>query len=187
MNEPSDEGVDDPRVETVCDGGRRVELCDEQQAFRVDLGELGRAVLETLRSERVPAAHIEAAVVDDRRIHEVNRRFLEHDYPTDVISFCYATEPLEGELIISAERAAMVAREENSSMRLELLWYAVHGTLHLLGYDDRSPVDRAAMRSRERDILRRLGCELPLSVDSALRSDGRRMRRENDLPEGDVT
>ena len=187
MNEPSDEAMDDLRVETVCDGGRCVELCDEQQACSVDLRELGRAVLQTVRAEQVATARIDVAVVDDRRIHEVNRRFLQHDYPTDVISFCYETEPLEGELVISAERAATVAREEGSSMRLELLWYAVHGTLHLLGYDDQSPIDRDAMRARERDILRQLGLELPLSVDSAIRSDDRQKRRENDLPEGDVT
>src|SRR5207245_8564741 len=91
----------------------------------------------------------------------LNRRDLDHDCPTDVISFGLS-EPgdpvLFGELIVSAETAATTARQAGVDPWHELALYLVHGVLHLCGYDDSSPDARAAMRRREGEILARAGC-----------------------------
>jgi probable rRNA maturation factor len=89
--------------------------------------------------------------VDDREICAMNRRFLRHKGPTDVISFPLNDrhDPLIGEVVVSAE----TARRESSARRLpverELALYVAHGILHLCGYDDRTAGDAAEMRERE--------------------------------------
>jgi len=64
-----------------------VEIANEQKVLRVNRPRLTAIVEATLESEKVAAAEISVALVDDQRIHEINREFLQHDYPTDVISF----------------------------------------------------------------------------------------------------
>jgi len=102
-------------------------------------------------------------------IHPINREFLQHDYPTDVISFPYELEPpmVEGELVASFETAIENASEPSNplSPREELLLYVVHGTLHIVGHDDQSPEPRAAMRRAEIAAMKLIGIELPLSND----------------------
>lgn len=90
-------------------------------------------------------------ITNDEVIHQINREFLHHDYPTDVISFPYAlaVPVVEGELIVSIDTAVVQAAEAGWSIAEELLLYVIHGTLHLVGYDDVDDSDRAAMRTAE--------------------------------------
>ena len=83
---------------------------------------------------------------------------LDHDYPTDVLSFPMADDPvLMGEILVSADTARREAAARGHPAYHELLLYAVHGTLHLLGYDDHDPKARARMRRAERAALAALG------------------------------
>lgn len=102
---------------------------------------------------------IGVAIVDDPRIHNVNRQHLQHDYPTDVISFPYELAPphVEGELVVSWDTALREGRRVGWPAEHELLLYLVHGTLHLVGMDDQDPADRTAMRSAERTVLEQMG------------------------------
>ncbi len=106
-------------------------------------------------------AEISVAVVDDPTIHQLNRQYLSHDDPTDVLSFVLerSAERLEGEVVVSADTACRTAPRFAWSAADELLLYVIHGTLHLVGHDDRTPDDRAAMRARERACLGRFGLE----------------------------
>jgi probable rRNA maturation factor len=106
-------------------------------------------------------AQLSIAIVDDATIHELNRRYLEHDYPTDVLSFTLErdNEHLEGEVIASAETAARSAADYGWSADDELLLYVVHGTLHLVGHDDGTPDERAVMRRLERRYLASFGLQ----------------------------
>ena len=99
------------------------------------------------------------AVVDDHTIRELNQRHLNHDYATDVLSFPLeqAAGALEGEVIVSADMALATAPEYGWSAEDELLLYVIHGTLHLVGCDDKRPAERRAMRNREKAYLARLG------------------------------
>jgi probable rRNA maturation factor len=104
------------------------------------------------------SVRLSVVLVDDATIHEVNARVLGHDWPTDVITFPYAAPPaLEAELLVSVETARREAAERGHAPLDELALYAVHGALHLVGYDDHTAADRRRMRAAERRWLKRLG------------------------------
>lgn len=131
----------------------------DRQSRPVDLPALSRALREVLQQEGVAAAEISLAVVDDPTIHELNRRYLNHDYATDVLSFVLDEQEgrLSGEVIVSADTAAASAERYGWRLDDELLLYVVHGALHLAGYDDLEPAAQAEMRRREQHYLARYG------------------------------
>ena len=98
---------------------------------------------------------LSVAVVSDEAIHELNRRFLDHDWPTDVIAF--PLDEGEGEVVVSADRAREEAGERGVEPVAELLLYVVHGILHLVGHDDHEPEDALAMHDLSLNLLQRLG------------------------------
>ena len=102
-----------------------------------------------LEGEAISRATLSIAVVSDRAIRPLNRRYLQHDYATDVLSFLLDSGPgwLDGEIIVSADTAASQAPQYDSSAEAELLLYVIHGALHLVGYDDTTPAERKRMLS----------------------------------------
>ena len=137
----------------------RVRVANHQTAVRVNRRRLCRAVRMVLRQEGIDEAEISVAVVDDAAIRQLHRRYLGRDDPTDVLSFLLERSPagLEGEIVVSGQTACTAAREYGWSAARELLLYVVHGALHLAGWKDRTRKERAAMRSRQREYLARLG------------------------------
>ena len=119
--------------------------------------EIARAVLD---GENVKDYEISLVFVDNPTIHRLNKRYLNHDEPTDVLSFPYSAanaRKLEGELIVGVEIAKEQADERGHDVQAELALYVIHGLLHLCGYDDKSADDENAMRTRERHYLEQLG------------------------------
>ncbi len=124
-------------------------------AVRVDwLVDVARAVLA---AEGHTAAEISVTLVDNTAIHRLNRQYLEHDWPTDVISFDLTGpgEPLAAELIISTEMAIEAAARHGVAPTAELVLYLIHGLLHMCGYDDQTEEQRTRMRRRERELMSR--------------------------------
>ena len=140
-----------------------IEVNNSQSVCPVEVERLERAVRAILAEEQVGAGLLSLALLDDESIHKLNRRYLQHDYPTDVLSFVLEQREnyLEGEVIVSVERAAALAPGLGWSVADELLLYVTHGLLHLVGYDDQSPLDRQRMRARERHHLARFGLQPP--------------------------
>ncbi|MEX2111701.1 MAG: rRNA maturation RNase YbeY [Pirellulales bacterium] len=140
-----------------------IEISNRQSSVRCDARRMHQAAEAILRDAGVSDARLSLAVVDDPTIHQLNRRFLDHDFPTDVLSFLLEREGdrLEGEVIVSADTAARAAAEYAWPADDELLLYVIHGTLHLVGHDDASPDERAAMREQERRYLVQFGLEPP--------------------------
>ena len=138
----------------------RVSIASPQEIVTppfAQLREVGRVVLE---GEGVTEAKISLAFVDDATIHGLNKRFLNHDEPTDVISFPLSgagSKKLEGELVIGVEVAKRQAEERGHSVDAELCLYVIHGLLHLCGYDDKKPKDAREMRAKERYYLKTIG------------------------------
>src|SRR5689334_12033949 len=133
-----------------------VEVADHQAHVRAGAGELAARARRVLRREGVDRASISVVLVDDATIHELNRRHLGHDWPTDVITFALSEpgdEVLAGEVILSAEMAARTAREAGVDPMAELCLYLVHGLLHLVGCDDRTDEAAEEMRRREASAL----------------------------------
>jgi probable rRNA maturation factor len=91
----------------------------------------------------------------------LHKRFLNESGPTDVLTFELAhdarNQTTSGEIIICLTVAQKQARKRNHSVARELLLYALHGLLHLSGFDDRTPADFKVMHAREDEILTRLG------------------------------
>lgn len=133
----------------------RVAVSDSQHALRVSHRDLEGWIRSWLAAEGIDRAEVSIALVDNARIHELNRTHLRHDWPTDIITFDLSDEDggLEGELVISAEMAVECARRAGSDPTAELALYVAHGLLHLLGEDDHDPESLARMQSRERDWL----------------------------------
>jgi probable rRNA maturation factor len=101
------------------------------------------------------------AVVDDPAIRELHRKYLEEDEPTDVLSFVLerSEDCLEGAVVVSGETARATAPQFGWPAEDELLLYVIHGVLHLVGYEDATPPQQAAMRAQERAYLSRFGVE----------------------------
>lgn len=116
-----------------------------------------KAVRLILKDAGISSAEISIAIVGDARMHELNRQYLDHDYPTDVLSFVLAhderTKLLDGEIIASADYAAREAARYGWTTDDELLLYIIHGCLHLIGHDDTTGAAKAAMRKEEAKYL----------------------------------
>jgi probable rRNA maturation factor len=137
----------------------RVSLANEQSTHSVDERQLVEAATAIIRDSSFASATISLAVVDDTTMHELNRRHLDHDYPTDVLSFVLEVDGdhLEGEVIISSDTAAAEAEERGWPAAAEQLLYVIHGTLHLVGYRDKLPAEIDTMRAAEEKYLSRFG------------------------------
>ncbi|MCC6550612.1 MAG: rRNA maturation RNase YbeY [Ignavibacteriaceae bacterium] len=92
----------------------------------------------------------------DKSIHEINREYLKHDYPTDIITFDYSDKDkifVDGEILISFETAAVNAKKFNVTLENEITRLVIHGVLHLLGYDDKTPSKKKIMKNKENSLL----------------------------------
>ncbi len=137
-----------------------IAIAKECDLIALDEELLRSAVVATLRGQSCKRARISIALLDDSSIAHLNTEYIGHDGPTDVISFDLADEAtvgIEGELVISIETACREARARGHSPDLEVLLYAVHGTLHLLGLDDATDDDAMEMHRLEDDVLRAIG------------------------------
>lgn len=134
------------------------------------------AIVAALRRHGVEQAKVTVVLVDDQRIAELNKTYLDHSGPTDVLTFDLADEPsppeqgdaisdsaasgfvkLDGEIIVSAETAAREAQDRGISVDAEVALYAVHGALHLLGYEDGLADEASRMHELEDEILGEVG------------------------------
>lgn len=90
----------------------------------------------------------------DNYILDINQRFLQHDYFTDIITFDYCEgADLSGDLFISVDSVRENALEYGTEFDDELNRVIVHGVLHLIGYDDHTEEDISMMRSKENYYL----------------------------------
>lgn len=148
-----------------------VEVDDSQKALKVDHRLVADVVRSVLAAEKCVSATISVAIVDNKTIHDLNVRYLQHDYPTDVLSFLLEEEfdaaslpipkgsprgygkRIEGEIILSSEMAKQMATKYRWRPLDEVTLYVVHGLLHLCGYDDMTQKKQASMQQREREVL----------------------------------
>ena len=138
----------------------KIAIATPQETVPIDRKRIREIVQAVLDGEQVADAEISVAFVDNPTIHGLNKRYLDHDEPTDVLSFPLsepAAKKLSGELVIGAEVALAQANERGHDVQAELALYVIHGLLHLCGYDDKSDQCAMEMRGRERHYLKMLG------------------------------
>ena len=137
----------------------RVKIANPYE-YPLDFAGLKAAATAVLEGEGVAAADVTLAFVNSPHIHRLNKQFLDHDEPTDVLSFPLSepnAKKLQGELVIGAEVALAQAAERGHDEQTELALYVIHGLLHLCGFDDTTIKAARAMRERERHYLGVLG------------------------------
>jgi probable rRNA maturation factor len=149
------------------DAGVQIQVTDLQEDLPVDPGQLA-AQLTAVAGELGLRGLLSVVLVEDERMTALNREFLGVDGTTDVIAFPLGDdlppgpEPAPtGEVVISTRTACRGAAARGVEPRVELLLYAVHGLLHLAGYDDQDPAAREQMVAEERRLLARLGHTRP--------------------------
>jgi probable rRNA maturation factor len=114
---------------------------------------------EVLRRLRFPG-NLSLVLVDDREMTALHADYSGDPTPTDVLAFPFdpaTSGGLGGEVILSVETAVREARSRGLLPRGEVLLYAVHGVLHLVGEDDHDPVKAKRMDRRTLHLLRVLG------------------------------
>lgn len=121
--------------------------------------DLARAAEAALEHGGRPGLELSVVLVDDPALAELHARYLDDPGETDVISFDLGEDEPgpAGELYVSVDRARARARTRGVEPGRELALYVVHGALHLCGFDDHEPGERAAMRAAEREVMARLG------------------------------
>ncbi|HEV2130867.1 MAG TPA: rRNA maturation RNase YbeY [Longimicrobiaceae bacterium] len=111
-----------------------------------------------LDSEGVEGARLSLAFVGDEEIAQLNEEYLGHSRPTDVISFPLhaGDQPPLGDIYVGVEQAARQAAEVGIPLQEELLRLAIHGALHVLGYDHPDGEERLESRMylRQEELLR---------------------------------
>ena len=146
--------------------GNNQEKVSIPEALEADLTKAMNVVAEL--EALSPQTEVDITLVDDAAIHELNRTYRGIDRPTDVLSFALdegeeepevdddEIEHLLGDVIISAPTAVRQGEEYGHGLEREMTYLAVHGMLHLLGYDHMEEKDKLIMRKREEEVLRRL-------------------------------
>ncbi len=139
-----------------------IDVCNRQSRAKIDEATLTDAISKVLSESRFESAEISLAIVDDQEMHTLNREFLDHDYPTDVLSFPFSTDKdfLAGEIVVSVDTAERESKSHGLAPDQELLLYVVHGMLHLVGYDDKDQDARMVMRSKEKYFMEKFGVVL---------------------------
>jgi len=92
---------------------------------------------------------------DDTEILEINKKYLAHNYYTDIITFNYCTEnSISGDIVISVDTVKTNAKDYNVTFENELHRVIVHGILHLLGFDDSTEEQKKEIREKENWALK---------------------------------
>lgn len=134
-----------------------IQVHHDHPAYPLDAEVLVRLLATMIAAEGYQPGEVSIVLTDHATVRALNRTYLNHDYDTDVISFSLAPLapdiPLEGEVYVDLDTAAERHAEFGTSFQEEAFRYVLHGTLHLLGYDDATPADKAKMRALENRYL----------------------------------
>lgn len=115
--------------------------------------QLRKIVKTVVNSEQAkPRGELHVVFVDDKKIKQLNRQFLQHNAPTDVIAF--PTTPDFGDIYICVPEAKKNAHHYGQSLQCELVRLIIHGLLHLLGYTDHEPKKRKLMWKKQESLVK---------------------------------
>ncbi len=100
-------------------------------------------------------SNLEINFISNEEIKAINKIYLDHDFTTDIITFCYSSEikNIDGEIIISVDDAQINSRKFKVSFYEEIARLVIHGVLHLLGFDDQLINDKKIMKRMENKLL----------------------------------
>jgi probable rRNA maturation factor len=152
---------------------------DDAYGADVDGETLHAAVVATLLAQGVPRAELTLVVTDDETVHQLNRDYRGVDAPTDVLSFAAQEDAADqptlalppeldaamarylGDILIALPYTTRQAAHYGNPLAAELRLLAVHGTLHLLGFDHATDDEEAAMWAAQDQVLATFGERTP--------------------------
>ena len=111
---------------------------------------------KTIETEGAILGAVSYIFCSDDYLHQMNVEYLNHDTLTDVITFPYNDNPIEGDIFISIDRVKDNAQDLNIAFNDELHRVMIHGVLHLCGYSDDTDEQEAEMRQKEDEYLKKL-------------------------------
>lgn len=132
-----------------------------------ELTELKELLSNVCKDEKLDNGEFNVVIVDEKKIQELNRKYREIDRVTDVISFALEDDKsfniedyrMLGDIYICLNRAKEQALEFGHSFKRELSFLAIHGLLHLLGYDHMNEDDEKVMFNKQEEVLKKYGIE----------------------------
>lgn len=134
-----------------------IEIDLAHPSLQVDTRVLEALIWNVLTGEGAEPVYIGVILTDHETVLDLNRTYLQHDYFTDVLSFDLSesedAHAIEGEVYVDLDTALERHEEFGVSFEEEVRRYVIHGVLHLLGYDDATPEEKAAMHALEDKYL----------------------------------
>ena len=121
-----------------------------QKKIPIPQAKILKAAKAAFRKLRLARNDLSIVFVGSQRMRAVNKKYLKHDYVTDVLTFDLGES---GEIIICPQIACVNAKEHQTSTENEIILYVIHGILHLAGFDDHSSKDILQMRHMENELL----------------------------------
>ena len=109
---------------------------------------------KTIETEGAILGAVSYIFCSDDYLHQMNVEYLNHDTLTDVITFPYNDNPIEGDIFISIDRVKDNAQDLNIAFNDELHRVMIHGVLHLCGYTDETDEQESEMRQKEDEYLK---------------------------------
>ena len=130
-----------------------------------ELSKLKEFLINVSKDEKLGNVIFNVIIVDNDKIHEINKQYRNIDRETDVISFALEDDKsfnttevrMLGDIYISIDRVRSQAEEYGHSFKRELYFLAIHGLLHLLGYDHMKEEDEKVMFAKQEEVLNRYG------------------------------
>jgi probable rRNA maturation factor len=140
------------------EGGAPIEFHTEDIEFELnDVIRISNWIIAVIQAEGKRLQHISYIFCSDNYLLDLNEQYLNHDTLTDIITFHYSKPPsIEGDIFISIERVRENAQIYRVAFEQELYRVIIHGVLHLCGYSDKTPADKARMTEKENEALLKL-------------------------------
>ena len=110
-----------------------------------------RWLLDTFKNEKKKLSRINFIFCSDKFLLDINKKYLRHNFRTDIITFEYNKKksPVEGEIFISIERVKINSENYDTTFSNELHRVMIHGVLHLCGYKDKTVDEKSEIQKRE--------------------------------------
>ena len=146
----------------------KIEVFNEvNEDLSIELDELKELLENVCKDEKLGDGEFNVIIVSEEKIQELNKNYRGIDRITDVISFALEDDKsfnidayrMLGDIYICLNRAKEQALEFGHSFKRELSFLAIHGLLHLLGYDHMNEDDEKVMFDKQEEVLKRYGIE----------------------------
>ena len=138
----------------------KIRVSNLSREARIDKKTVKKIAVFVLRKNKIRNALIDITFVSNRRIRTLNKLYMNRNRATDVLSFILEEKSISGkkkligDVYISSEEARKNASRFKANFRKELFLYVIHGTLHLLGFGDKTAKEKSKIRKLEQKFFK---------------------------------